>query len=286
MTVLALFLAEHGSHGPVLLDPESWGLVFWTACTFAAVLFILKKTAWGPIIESLEKRERTIEDQIKAVRDSMKNMKDPIQQFFATGQVSLLQARPETVWSNRASTASAAASGLHGPTQPDTTWTTTNVGESVPGVPTPLGWSVWSVAGEIAMRSAFHAVGALSNRELELPDQQEDWLLGIFYGRAALSVSLVCEWSERVPGIDPVAMAEQIFSARPSGYVARRQRRYYPRVAVKAVQPMLRVQSMVAADRHDAEAFRAMTLAELTTAGEARTRVLLDEAIELHRRCL
>jgi rifampicin phosphotransferase len=198
----------------------------------------------------------------------------------------LLQARPETVWSNRASPASAATSGLHGHTRPDTTWTTTNVGESVPGVPTPLGWSVWSVAGEIAMRSAFHAIGALSSQDLELPDRQEDWLLGIFYGRAALSVSLVCEWSERVPGIDPVAMAEQIFSARPRGYVARSQRRYYPRVAVKAVQPMLRVQSMVAADRHDAKAFRAMTLAELTTAGEARTRVLLDEAIELHRRCL
>jgi hypothetical protein len=34
-----------------------------------------------------------VEGQIKAVRDSMKRMRDPIQQFFATGRISLLQAR-------------------------------------------------------------------------------------------------------------------------------------------------------------------------------------------------
>lgn len=68
-----LFLAqEHGGgeHGatPALLDPHSWGLVFWTAVTFAVVLFVLKKTAWGPILEGLEKRERTIADAIAAAQ--------------------------------------------------------------------------------------------------------------------------------------------------------------------------------------------------------------------------
>lgn len=202
-----------------------------------------------------------------------------------TRAVRLLQARPETVWANRP-VGTDSGSGLHGTTLPHTTWTTTNVGESVPGVPTPLGWSVWSVAGELAMRSAFGAIGALSDEETKLPQRQEDWLLGIFYGRASLSVSLVCEWSERVPGTDPVSMAEQIFSARPNGYVPRRQFRHYPRVALKAGQPMLRVRSMVLDDRRTAEKFRARTLAELPHADESRTRHLLDQSIELHRRCL
>lgn len=202
-----------------------------------------------------------------------------------TRAIRLLQARPETVWANRPA-GNDSGSGLHGTTRPDTTWTTTNVGESVPGVPTPLGWSVWSVAGELAMRSAFGAIGALSEEEMKLPQCQEDWLLGIFYGRASLSVSLVCEWSERVPGTDPVAMAEQIFSARPAGYVPRQQFRHYPRVALKAAQPMLRVRSMVLRDRRTAEKFRARTLAELPNADESRTRDLLDQSIELHRRCL
>jgi cytochrome c553 len=45
-------------------------------------------------VDKLTDAERKrVEGQIKAVRDSMKKMKDPIQQFFSTGQVSLLQAR-------------------------------------------------------------------------------------------------------------------------------------------------------------------------------------------------
>ncbi len=71
MNLLAFILAEHGEgHGTVhfLLDPHSWGLVFWTACTFALVLLILKKTAWTPILESLERRERAISDQIAAAK--------------------------------------------------------------------------------------------------------------------------------------------------------------------------------------------------------------------------
>jgi rifampicin phosphotransferase len=199
----------------------------------------------------------------------------------------LLQSRPETVWVNRSDhQAVNRPPALHGPTHPHTTWTNTNVGESVPGIPTPLGWSMWSVAGEIAMRSAFHAIGALSRRELAIPAAPADRLLGIFHGRAALNVSLVCEWTERVPGTDPVTMAEQIFSARPEGYVSRSQRRYYPRVAVKAGAPLFRVKGMVLRDRNDAETFRAKTLELLVRSDEKVTRDLLEQALNMHLRCL
>ncbi|HWJ11740.1 MAG TPA: PEP/pyruvate-binding domain-containing protein, partial [Nocardioides sp.] len=197
----------------------------------------------------------------------------------------LLQARPETVWANRGP-AAAVPPALHDTSRADSTWTTTNVGESVPGIPTPLGWSMWKIAGEHAMRSAFHAIGALDDAERELPEDPEDWLLAIFHGRASLSVSLVCEWTERVPGTDPAAAAQQIFSATPPGYVSRSQRRYYPRVLAKSGLPLLRVKRMVLDDRRDAEAFRSATLAELATADEARTRHLLEDALAMHRRCL
>jgi len=197
----------------------------------------------------------------------------------------LLQARPETVWANRGPAASVPPA-LHDTSRADSTWTTTNVGESVPGIPTPLGWSMWKVAGEHAMRSAFHAIGALDDAERELPEDPEDWLLAIFHGRASLSVSLVCEWTERVPGTDPAAAAQQIFSAIPPGYVSRSQRRYYPRVLVKAGLPLLHVKRMVLDDRRDAETFRSATLAELSTADERRTRQLLEDALAMHRRCL
>ncbi len=63
-----LFLAEHGEKTAPLLDPESWGLIFWSAISFGLVLLILKKAAWGPILEGLEKRERTIADAIAAAQ--------------------------------------------------------------------------------------------------------------------------------------------------------------------------------------------------------------------------
>lgn len=196
----------------------------------------------------------------------------------------LLQSRPETVWANRSTVQRPPV--LHSLTRPDTTWTTTNVGESVPGIPTPLGWSMWSVAGEIAMRSAFHAIGALSRSELAVPAAPQDRLLGIFHGHPALSVSLLCEWVERVPGSDPATVAEQIFSAVPAGYVPRRQTRYYPRVVLKAAAPLLRVKRMVLRDRDDAEAFRAKTLRQLADCGEETTCQLLEDALAMHRRCL
>jgi F-type H+-transporting ATPase subunit b len=66
-------LAQHGEEAggesvPILLDPHRWGLVFWSAVSFAVVLLILRKKAWGPILEGLEKRERTIADAIAAAK--------------------------------------------------------------------------------------------------------------------------------------------------------------------------------------------------------------------------
>ena len=68
MSFAFYLLAEEHAHVSALLDPESWGLIFWTACTFLVVLAILKKSAWGPILEGLEKRERTIRDAIAAAQ--------------------------------------------------------------------------------------------------------------------------------------------------------------------------------------------------------------------------
>jgi F-type H+-transporting ATPase subunit b len=46
-----------------LLSPNP-GLIFWTAITFVIVLLILKKVAWGPILNALEEREKGIQASI------------------------------------------------------------------------------------------------------------------------------------------------------------------------------------------------------------------------------
>jgi F-type H+-transporting ATPase subunit b len=41
-------------------------LVVWTAVTFGILLFVLGKFAWGPILQMLDTREKTIADAIEA----------------------------------------------------------------------------------------------------------------------------------------------------------------------------------------------------------------------------
>ncbi len=50
------------------------GLILWTLITFILVLFLLKKFAWGPIMDALTKRESFIEDSIKAAENAKKEM--------------------------------------------------------------------------------------------------------------------------------------------------------------------------------------------------------------------
>lgn len=60
-----------------LLTP-SFGLIFWTLLAFLIVFFILRKFAWGPILSSLNEREKTIADSLataEKVKSEMAMMK-------------------------------------------------------------------------------------------------------------------------------------------------------------------------------------------------------------------
>ena len=51
-----------------MLIQFSFGLIFWMTVSFLAVLFILKKFAWKPILGALSERERTIEDALSEAK--------------------------------------------------------------------------------------------------------------------------------------------------------------------------------------------------------------------------
>ena len=44
------------------------GLTVWTGITFLVLLFVLRRFAWGPIVSTLDERERTIREAIEAAR--------------------------------------------------------------------------------------------------------------------------------------------------------------------------------------------------------------------------
>lgn len=54
------------------------GLIIWMTISFAALIFILRRYAWKPILKSLHDRENTIDEalnQANKAREEMKNLK-------------------------------------------------------------------------------------------------------------------------------------------------------------------------------------------------------------------
>jgi len=67
------------------------GLLFWMLVSFSIVLFILKKFAWKPILESLKEREDSIEESL----NSAKKAKEEIAKMQASNEQLLKEARQE-----------------------------------------------------------------------------------------------------------------------------------------------------------------------------------------------
>ena len=73
-----------------LVTPDI-GLLFWMLVSFSIVLFLLKKYAWKPILNSLKEREETIAGAL----NSAKKAKEEMLQLKSDNEKILAQARME-----------------------------------------------------------------------------------------------------------------------------------------------------------------------------------------------
>ena len=73
-----------------LITPD-FGLFFWQTITFAIVLFVLGKFAWGPIMSSLKERE----DSITSALESAAKAKAEMASLKAANEALLQEARME-----------------------------------------------------------------------------------------------------------------------------------------------------------------------------------------------
>ena len=104
---------------------------------------------------------------------------------------------------------------LHQPFGEDVYWTRSNVGEAMPGVLTPLGWTVFGYGGELALRGGPHLAGVFSRREAEVPPALQDRYLSIFYGRVAARADSFALIGDRMPGTSGTAVVDQILGFVP-----------------------------------------------------------------------
>jgi F-type H+-transporting ATPase subunit b len=81
--------AADGEHGPPNVMEFRADTAFWSIVVFLALLFILSKYAWPPILEGLKKREETIRSSIeeaKKTREEMVQLRNQFQKEMAEAQ--------------------------------------------------------------------------------------------------------------------------------------------------------------------------------------------------------
>ncbi|EZQ18701.1 PEP-utilizing protein mobile subunit [Halopseudomonas bauzanensis] len=104
---------------------------------------------------------------------------------------------------------------LHTESGPQIFWSRTNVGEALPGVASPLGWSLWGPAVDVGVRDCFARMGALPQSDVEIQSDPRRAVTAVFYGRAALNVNFLAEMGSVLPGVAPDAIVRQLLGAVP-----------------------------------------------------------------------
>ncbi|MFK7991476.1 MAG: PEP/pyruvate-binding domain-containing protein [Sandaracinaceae bacterium] len=136
------------------------------------------------LLAALVELGRRVEEHFDDARD--------IEWAAVGGTLFLLQARPVTALNRsprRASRRTRERAGNR------TVWSNVNVGEALPGVATPLTWSILSEFSDRGFRRAFGSLGCSVPREAEL--------VASFRGRIYLNLTEFFEIASQVPGIRP-----------------------------------------------------------------------------------
>ncbi|MGH9042342.1 MAG: PEP-utilizing enzyme, partial [Acidimicrobiia bacterium] len=144
---------------------------------------------------------------------------------------------------------------LHSRTRPEASWSTINLAEAMPGVATPLGWSFWGPAGELGARAPFLAMGALPAAQAAVPDDPEERVINVFFGRVAGRVDFFCEMGDLIPGVTGEGIARDVFGFVPPNYVSRPSRRRWAVCAGKLPATFFRIPSVMYRTRRETEAW-------------------------------
>ncbi len=116
-------------------------------------------------------------------------------------------------------------------------WTTANVDEGLPGVLTPLTWSMYFPPTESTMRRCWVDMGVMLKADQAIPDDVDGRFFSTAFGHAIANVDHIAQMAARIPGGSAAALEEQLFGAvhggglpEPKGFAKVRR---WPHVMVK-----------------------------------------------------
>ena len=144
---------------------------------------------------------------------------------------------------------------LHQESGPTSRWTTVNAAEALPGVSTPLNWTVFGARVERAFRGTFADMGVIPAGEVKVPESVDDRLWGVFHGRAAANLDTFRRLADLTPGTSGDALEEQLFGTVRPGVQSARSRRRYPAAALRMPAAAVRLPKVLARQRAEIDAF-------------------------------
>jgi phosphohistidine swiveling domain-containing protein len=168
-----------------------------------------------------------------------------------------------------------------------TFWTTVNATEAIPGATTPLTWSFYSDATELALRGTFSEIGTLPRSEVaeaRVPAGPDGRFIGIFLGHPAANMNVFRRMADLTPGGSGDALEEQFFGTKRSSIAPVRSRRRYPVVAARMPVAARRAPGRIRAAHDDADAWWREVVSRPVTPELARE--LLPAAADRYRAVL
>jgi phosphohistidine swiveling domain-containing protein len=120
---------------------------------------------------------------------------------------------------------------IHTYTAPGDYWTRGNVGEAIPGVQTPLSWTMWARAADLCLREGSFATGAITSAERQIPARPEERAVRIFYGRAAMQIDFIVKLGDRMPGTSGEEAVASLYGHVPPDLAFHPTIRRYPIIA-------------------------------------------------------
>lgn len=172
---------------------------------------------------------------------------------------------------------------LHCPGSAATHWTTDNVGEAMPGVASPLGWSIWESGSDPCNRELFHRIGVISGAERDSGRPVAEPVIRIFRGRIAMCMEWLGTIGDRMPGTTGPEAITGMLGRVPETMTFTPTRRRYPFIAAKMPVAARRAVREVRACAEPTRLWWRDNVAAIATAEEAGARATLFDGAARYR---
>lgn len=178
------------------------------------------------------------------------------------------------------------ADPLHCPGSRATHWTTDNVGEAMPGVASPLGWSIWESGSDPANRDLFSRIGIISRAERDSQGPVAEPVIRIFFGRIAMCMEWMGMIGDRMPGTTGPDAITGMLGRVPDTMTFTPTRRRYPFIAAKMPIAARRAIGEVRALSEPTKKWWRESVSAVASADEAAGRATLFDGSTRYRHLL